>query len=387
MHAFTVNYEKDRNRNRGSRHHLVDVGFFVTDVPQPLLICRVFGHRPVVDGTGHHRSGPTGDRVGNPYRWVVCDRCGGRGDPQGHLDPDVWNVGDRYTGPWAPPPPTNRRERTDHLFGLKDAGHYPPGPIPSTGRGEVGGQLIIGRPHGGVGFELKVGNAGSEHTLAAVLHLWPLGALYLHTEGFGTWLQRRLNPVGYDSRLIGVGVTGGRAQWLLWALRDGSTGYDGRGRERWWMRGELNLRWRDKLFGGYRYRYTDVAGGITTRIVRMPEGDYLVQLKLQQVVAGRERWRKTTSWSVDWEVVGKPIPTAGPSRKRVYASGVDVPEHAVRMGTWPDVAAAAVAVKMTRSRTGHGWSPTGLLPVDPDTGVAAAPAEPSMADILPGVPA
>lgn len=385
MYAFVVNYEKDRRRERGTRHHLVDVGFFAHDVPQLLLTCRLLGHRPVVDGTGVFKVDAERGRYGNPYRWVVCDRCGVRGEPQGHLDPAVWNVGDRYTGAWAEPLPAGRRERADRLFQLKDAGHYPPGRIPHRSAGEVGGQLVIGRPHGGVGVEVKVGNAGSEHTLAAVVHLWPLGALYLHTSGFGTWVQRRLNPVGYDSRIIGVGVVDGLLQWRLWALRDGPTGMNGKRRERWWMRADVNLRWRDRLFGRYRYRYTDVPGGSTTRMVRLPEDDYLVELTLKREVQGRDRWRKTGAWSVNWEVAGKPIPTAGPQRDRIYGSAVPVPEHAVRVGTWPDVAAVAIAAAMTKARTGREWSPTRLQPVDPATGAVAGPV-PAAAGAEPGVP-
>jgi len=89
-HRFTVDYRKRDGERPGT---LLNRGYFLTGLPRLILLCRLLGHRPVVDGTTGYR-----DRPG--HRWVCCDRCGVRPDPQGQLDPDRWNIGDRYTGPF-----------------------------------------------------------------------------------------------------------------------------------------------------------------------------------------------------------------------------------------------------------------------------------------------
>lgn len=353
MRTLTVNYAKRDGRQRG---RLVNVGFFLHDTPRLLLRCRLLGHKPVVDGT-------TGSRPDHPgYRWVCCDRCGIRGEPQGHLDPAVHAIGDRYLGNWTGRVPTGRLE-----WRVNDAarGFTDPGPLPSRSTGKLGGQLVVGRTFGGeVGFEVKVGNCGSEHTLAATLYAGHLFTLYLHTERHGTGLQRWLNPVGYDSRLISLRVSLSGVRWRLWSKRDGLS--VGRDREPWWCNGEIRLRPLDRLLGVKRYEYADV-GEPVGRFVRMPERDYLVSLKLQRCILGRRRGRKRYSWSVDWSALGDGIPTKAPERGRVFGSGVNVSDRAVRAGTWPAEAVAAIAAQMTTDRTGYGWEPIGRVVVDTAT--------------------
>ncbi|MGI5159361.1 hypothetical protein [Microbispora sp. CA-102843] len=75
--------------------------------------------------------------------------------------------------------------QTDHLIDSQTA----PPPLPKC--------LLTGFS---VGFE--VGNCASEHMLEAHLRLGRLLSVYLHTKRFGTWVQRRLNPTGYDSREV-----------------------------------------------------------------------------------------------------------------------------------------------------------------------------------------
>jgi hypothetical protein len=356
VHTFTVNYLERDGRRRGQ---LVNVGFFAHSVPRLIPWCRLLGHRPVVAGTDPIRQDGS-SYVGRAYRWVCCDRCGVRGDPQGSLDPQVWAVGDRYAGDWLPQLPAGRRDRAE-----RDAGFQRPGPIERRPDGALGGQLLVGGcDFGGVGWEFKVGNCASEHTLAAQLNLGWLGALYLHTERFGTGVQRRLNPTGYESRITGVRLRDGRLEWRLWSKRDSGSRY-GPTREPWWRNGEISLRWRDRLWGPKRYAYTDVPDGQVNRIVRMPEGDYLVRLKLQQVAYGRRRGRrKTLSWSVDWSTAGAGIPVKAPGRGRISGSAVDVSERAVRAGTWPAEACTAIAATITGHRTSYDWDPIGRAPVN-----------------------
>lgn len=388
MHRFGINYRERDGRTRGQ---LVNVGFFLHQLPRLMLWCRLFGHKPTVDGTGeYHTAVPSGDQYGNPHRWVVCDRCGVRGDPQGHLDPGVYAIGDYYLGEWAPPRPAKGTSEYQVLLERAKAArvwtgepqeprparpYTLPGPIPRNGgvpdngdgaRGALGGQLIIGRTGiGGWSWELKVGNAGSEHTLAASLYLGPLGSLHLHTERHGTWLQRRLNPTGYESRVTGQQFRDGRLSWLLWSLRDSGSRY-GRDREPWWRNGEISFRVLDGLFGPRRYSYEDV-GEPVGRFVRMPEGeDFMVTLKLQRQTHGRRRGPvpKTRTWSVDWNTTGKGIPTKGPERGRIYGSGVEVSDASVRAGTWPSEAVCGIATRMVRDRTRYGWEPLGCVKVD-----------------------
>ncbi len=365
-HRFAIDYGKRDGRRRGQ---LVNVGFFLHQTPRLIPWCRLFGHKPVVDGTGEYRTDvPSGDRYGNPNRWVVCDRCGERGEPQGHLDPAVYAIGDRYLGPFEPGAAV---EAFASKFAARNAerGFTAPGPIPRRGesvRGALGGQLVIGAGGwAGLGWEAKVGNAGSEHTLALHFGFGPLGALYLHTEHHGTWLQRRLNPVGYESRVTGQTLRDGRLSWRVWSRKDSGSRY-GRDREPWWRNGEVSFRVLDGLFGPVRYSYEDI-GEPVGRLVRMPEGDdYLVTLQLQRQTRGRRRgpFPRTRTWTVDWNAAGKGIPTKGPERGRIYGSGVEVSDAAVKAGTWPSEAVCGIATRMVRDRTRYGWEPLGPVEVD-----------------------
>jgi hypothetical protein len=359
MHSQIVNYHA--RGGRSSKGRLANVGFFLHQVPRLPLRCTLFGHRPVVDGNNSMPAGAA--YIGRRNRWVVCDWCGDRPDPQGALDPDRWNIGEKYTGGF-----TNPVSRHD-LIRLKDREHYLPGPWndQEKARGGLGGQLVVGRQELGFGFELKVGNGGSEHTLAASLHLGWLGALYLHTDGgHGRWVQRRLNADRPDgqcqpSREIGIRLNNGRLRWRWWTPRDMLRSESGLS---WWRDGEIDLRLLDRVLGRRLYDFTDVPGGKTARMVRMPEGDYLVNLKLRAVTVGRRRGRrKKMPYEVDWTALGKGIPTEGPLRGRIFGSSVTVSDEAVAAGTWPAAAAAAVATQIAAWRTSHEWEPTGLVKV------------------------
>jgi hypothetical protein len=356
MHSQIVNYQARDGRSKG---RLLNIGFFLSRVPRLVLRCALFGHTPVVDGSNSMPAGAV--YIGRRNRWVVCDWCGDRPDPQGSLDPDRWNIGDRYTGGH-----TNPVGRHD-LIRLKDREHYLPGPWNDTACGELGGQLVIGRQGLGAGFELKVGSGGSEHTLAADVQAGPAGALYLHTGGgIGRWVQRRLNADKPDgrcppSKVVGVNLRRGRLEWKWWVPRDATRGESGLP---WWRHGELNLRLLDKVLGRRLYDHTPVPGGNTTRMVRMPEGDYLVGLKLKAVTVGRRRGRrKKMPYDVDWSALGKGIPTEGPLRGRIFGASVKVSDRSVAAGTWPGEAVAAIASQIAQWRTGHEWEPTGLVKV------------------------
>ena len=312
--TFTVDYRKDGG---SSARALINRGFWVNGLPRLMPLCRLLGHRPVVDGVDYGHSG-------RRSRWVACDRCGVRTNPQGPLDEDLV-VGQPYT---------------DTL----------PGPWPRSPRGGIGGQVVVGRNNDAISAEVKVGNAGSEHVLAGHIHLGHLGALYLHTEGFGQGLQRRLNPVGYDSRVTGISAHDGHIYWRLWGKRDHY-----RSSDPWWQRGSIQIDPRTILWGPKRYSYTDV-GDPVTATVRMPHGDdHEVKLQLQRQSLGRARLpRKQQTWIVDWSA--KPgIPTRNTDRGTITASAVPVSDAAVEGDGWVSEACAAIAAKLTRDRSRHGY--------------------------------
>lgn len=346
MRWHTVDYLEREGAARTAR---VSRGFWLRYIPRPLILCRLFGHRPVVDGTTGFRAGDLG------HRWVVCDRCGVRPDPQGDLDPTVWNIGDRYTGQFMAKLPSRHPDRSAALKALKTVtGGYPPGPWPTGVTGTLGGQIVIfpGR-YPSIGFTLKVGNKGSEHTLAADFHLPWLLSLYLHTERFGSWLVQRLNPTGYESKVISVEVSHGRLYWRLWVDRDG--GWSSKAPLRKRLRnGSVQVDPRTLLLGPKRYDYTDV-GEPFDAVVRMPHGDdHPVVLKLQRVTHGRRRGRKRLWWHIHCKAAAG-IPTKPGGRGGILGLGVDVSDAAVADGTWPAEAAARLAVRLTDDRRRYGW--------------------------------
>lgn len=338
MWAHSVDY-RDRDRKK---QHLLHRGFWLHNLPRLMLACRLAGHRPVVDGFDSRTRADSA-------RWVACDRCGVRGEPQGSLQPDIWRIGQRYTGPWRREDlPADPEERFTALKSLKGA-HYPPGPLEAKPTGTLGGEVVVGGGVKSLGFTLKVGNAGSTHTLALSVHLW-WASLYLHTERFGTWLQRRLNPTGYESKVIEVDVHSGHLWWKLWANRNGRSSSDPR-----WRSGWAQIDPRTLLLGEKRYAYT-AYGASVTGMVRMPHGDqHQVLLQLQRRAYGRKRGRKQLGWTVEWE-----CPTGIPAAPRgggLYGGGVDVTAAAAANGQWVTQATALIASKLTDLRTRHEWHP------------------------------
>lgn len=306
------------------RGALLNRGFWLR-LPRLMAVCRVIGHKPVVDGT-------TGFEGRPGYRWVCCDRCGIRPDPQGSPDPAIWNVGDPFDlGP---------EEGVDRL----------PGGWPATTEGTIGGQLIIGgRVTAGMG--VKVGNAGSEHVLAAHACIPFLGGLYLHTEGFGTWVQRRLNPVGYDSRVIDLAVHDGSVWWQVWAKRDGGNHLPR------WRDGHARIDPRDILLGKRRYSYADVSGEELVTLVMPDGGAHQVTVQLQRQSHGRAKGRKRLSWTVDCDCKAG-IPERDDRGGGLTGWAVPVSDRAVESGAWQQEAVAASIAKITEIRIRYGYKPS-----------------------------
>lgn len=310
MYVHTVDYRKG-----GDSAALINRGFWINGLPRILVACRLHGHKPVVDGTEG-----IGRTAGG--RWVCCDRCGLRTRPQLQLDPDRWSIGD----------------------------HYPD--VPKTAwpsaRGTLGGQLLLAkRGFQSVAVSTKLGNCGSEHMLAGHVSLGPIGALYLHTEGFGTGMQRKLNPTGYQSRVTEAGVTDGILHWALWTKRDESTlGTPG------WRSGYIAVGLRNRLLGPVRYSYEARGEGAGT--VRLPEGDdFLVTLRLERQVRKRRRGRGTACWRVEWSCKdGIPSGVKG----SISAASVAVSDASVERGRWAPEACATIAAGISAMRTTGRWT-------------------------------
>lgn len=317
----SVDYRRDRD-GRG----LVNRGFWLHGIPRLMPLCRLRGHRPVVDGVDMRHGGT----AANPRRsrWACCDRCGIR--LLQPVDSDL-EIGQPYTDPLPAGP-----GGADDVTGA---------------RGVIGGQLVIWGAHPGFSVEAKVGNMGSENTLAAHLHLGKLGALYLHTERHGTWLQRRLNPRGYESRVIGLSVHHRRLAWKLWSRRDASSSSDP-----WWMHRSVRIDPRDVLLGERLYDYEDVGEPITAT-VRMPAGDdHQVRLQLQRRTRGRKRLRRHhDAWTADWSIpAGAPGIDSG--HGGIRGSSVELaPTTDPDRDHWVAEACGAIADSLTRDRARYGY--------------------------------
>lgn len=306
IRKFTVDYRKDRGSSGW-----VNRGFWVHNLPRLMPLCRLFGHRPVIDGY----DSKCGDK--DRPRWVVCDRCGLRTSDRPPLDTPPLNS--RYTGTTT----------------WNDA------------IGVVGGQLVVASKNGTVGVEVKIGNRGSEHTLAGSVQLGRIGQLFLHVEDFGTGLQRRFNGgPDYESRVTGFSIHDGRFHGRIWAKRDSWSKKDPK-----WQQWSFQTDPRTILFGRKRYSYTD-HGAPVEAVVRMPHGDdYPVRLQLQRQAFGRQKLkRKRLSWCVDWNTIGGGIPTRNTDRGRISGSGVNVSDAAATDGGWEAEASAAIAAQITKDR-------------------------------------
>jgi hypothetical protein len=343
MHWFTVDYSKDRSADRWV---LMNRGFFLSGLPRVILLCRLIGHRPVVDGYDS-KYGPEEERRA---RWINCGQCGIRPEPQGWLDPDQWHLGQRYTGPFNPTQPMSPTVRKQLIRLGHDAGIRLPGDWSMNPESAVGAQVIIGRSNF-VSAQLKVGSGSSEQCLAASISLGPLGAIYVHTEDHGRFIQRRFNgnrDLSTESRVTGVDLHRGRLNWKLWAPRDSSSKDDP-----WWWRGSIPIDPRHYLLGKVTNRQVSVTAKAPAT-VRMPDGEaYEVTVRLECWSIGRQRGRRREHWTLDWDC--KPgIPyRAGDS----WFGGSQPVQHLTTdTPNWPQVAAEEIAARCVRDRARYGYS-------------------------------
>ncbi|MGI5290899.1 hypothetical protein ACQEVF_47355 [Nonomuraea polychroma] len=337
MWWHSIDYLKRDGRQRGMLAHR---GFWLHRVPRLMLWCRLRGHRPVVDGHG-----PVGASL-RAARWVTCDRCAVRPHPQGNLPVKHFELGQPYTNDlYRPEFIQTMRELSSTTWG--------PGPWPDRPTGTFGGELVIGKTFGVFSTEVTIGAAGADHSLSAHLRVWPFGALYLHTDGFGAWLQRRFIPTGYTSRVINVSVDDWAIRWQLWAGE-----HEWSRDDPWWMHGRISLDLIQALFGPKRYSYETVDGPVLGW-VKMPEGDtHQVQLTLQRQRLGRPRLKRAKrAWVVEWDAPNGGIPTKPHSQNRITGSAVTVPDEAVETRSWDMLASILIARKLSADRQRYGYRP------------------------------
>lgn len=311
LHAFTADYRRDDGRG------LVNKGLFLSYIPRPVLTCHLRGHKPVVDGVG------VVGTDGYVARWVVCDRCGTRPNPQGSLDSEAWNVGDPFV----------------RQYGATGA---MPGPWPKTPTWDLSTQLCIGSSSPGFGAELKVGSGGSENATAGHLRLGRLFAIYVSTGELGRGLQRRLNPTGYESKVTGLTVGHGRIHWQVMAPRDSWSRSTPR-----WRDGSIRYRILDILLGEKRYAYEDVDQAAAT--LTLPHGDaHEITMRLQRRTVARKRGRsRFDAWTVDWDARAG-IPTKPHGRGNV--SGMSVQLTGADIDAWQPTALESITAQITNMR-------------------------------------
>lgn len=315
---------------RDNEPGLLNRGIWLHELPRPILACRIFGHRPVVDGFD---SKFDNDRP----RWVACGRCGTRPHPQGSLNAEHYELGSRYKGPHDGQI-SHAEERTRH-----------PGHWPTRTTWDLSAQMLIGGAYSGSSAHFKVGNGGSENAISAHLHLGRLFALYLSTGELGRGIQRRLNPTGHESKVIELRTGDGLLIWKLWSNRDERSDDTPR-----WRDGSVRINPIDIVMGERRYSYKKVGDPVTTTLT-MPAGDqHEITLHLEHATVGRKRGRqKPYSWMAEWDVHSG-VPTK-PHGGRVMASAVKVPAEAVHDQTWTAVALDAIAAQLQKSRDRYGY--------------------------------
>jgi hypothetical protein len=315
---------QDRSDGYPRPRVLADRSFWL-HVRRPLVTCALRGHKPVVDGTAGIGRLPG-------LRWVCCDRCGTRPQPQGRLDAELYEIGE----PWPGEP--------------RGGAGQAPGAVWPRHDGVIGGELIIGRCLN-IGAAVKVGSAASDHMLAGHLTMGRIGGLYLHAERFGTWLQRRLNRGGCESRVTQVYLFERRLWWQVWQPSDSWT----MGTPRW-RNGNVMVNPADLLWGEKRYTYRDASEWTETMVAVSPGESYPVRMKLQREHHGRRGRRQAVRWVVACESPGAGIPHRDkPGREGLNGWAVPVPDEDVDAGLWREAAVAATMVKIAGLRAQYGY--------------------------------
>lgn len=342
MHFFTV----DRAKDRPARRVLVHRSYHLHGLPRLMAACRVLGHKPVIDGY----DSKYGREEERRQRWVCCDRCGVRPNPQGHLNPDQWSLGQRYPGPFNGRHLPEQAARQLAKRGIIPRPPAAPGPWPARPEGALSAELVIGRSHS-IGAQIKVGNPGSENVLAGHVTLGPVGALYVTSERFGQWVQRRLNPEGHQSRVTGFSIHDGRLWWQAWAKRDEWSAKDPK-----WMQGSVAVDPRHLLLGLVKNRKVWQTDDVPAT-VRMPEGDtHDVTVRLEKWESRRKRGRARTYWLAQWDCKkGIPVRNHDWKGDETFSCSWGIDDVTPDNPRWPLILAAKAAEQCSRDRARYGY--------------------------------
>ncbi len=129
----------------------------------------------------------------------------------------------------------------------------------------------------------------------------------------------------------------------------------------WWQHGAVRFNILDNLLGPNLYERTPVPGKTITRMLRLPEENYVLRLTLVRVTrhrAGSRRPPRLQPFIVEWKVLDGGIPVKAYHRgPGVTGSSVEVPKQAVIAGTWAAAALAEIGVQVTRWRTSNRYDP------------------------------
>lgn len=313
-------HDQDEGRQGWLAHYRIGVH----GIPRAFT-CRLFGHRPVVDGYGNIGDTWPGGHPRDVKRWVACGRCDERPAWQGDLPPALFpKLGASYEGEWVTPLEAELRgrqvaEARDRYYreqrrarddGSENVPYVEPPNFdlmpawPSTSwsprmaeqqgpRGAVNLTVCAwarkwsGWP--GIGFEVSLGDG--ETPIDAHVHLAKLGAVYLGLERYGAALAARLYGRNMpETRRWGVELSGLERSWSFqWKIAATEAN------RRTWRYGYIDLT--DKLLG--KVTVNDHAVDSKRVTVPLPEGGYPATVELRRVTRRRPRTRMTTLYRYD----------------------------------------------------------------------------------------
>jgi hypothetical protein len=211
-------------------------------------------------------------------------------------------------------------------------------------------------------------NPDSESVWSGNFRIFGAGFFWGHS-GFRRLAERIVKCDGYkyDDRNWSLRISDGSLWWVFAEHNDMCNKHNRRAedmkkswpkRRNFWRRGVINLSIPEAIWGPKRYSYEDVDSFAT--VIKMPEGEYGVLLKLQRVFLGRTkvaRHKHIQSWTIEVDAP-KGIPThydhsGGWKGDRTYGFGV--PFKYPRSEGWQQDAEAAVTAAVYKYRSDSGF--------------------------------
>lgn len=273
----------ERKTDRGQMGYLFYRRWFFYGVPTLTgLLCRLFGHRPVVDGYDSTYGAGSA-------RWVQCGRCLRRPQWQGKLPLDL-KLGARYRGPWNPDDTSQTLHDAARALSGPGIGGWVKPQIPDLPNGPWGGHgheeagktaeldICLRRKRGWTRYDLALRTRDSGGW-TVWLTLGPL-FLALKVPWFAR-LSEYLTRGSWEKREFQIGIDG-------WTLRLTVWGFDGHSASAWpwWKRG-VHVNLKDKLLGRAVHNSSEVEQAEV--IVPMPEGSYAATAVLELSTWKRKR--------------------------------------------------------------------------------------------------